>query len=285
MFEEILISSLKESIAITGLIFILMIIVEAFVLRFKESIISFLKKRRFLEYGVSSFFGIIPGCMGTFAMDSLYMAGLIGFGGIVAVMVATSGDEAFLMMSLAMKGEISWGLLISLTALLFSLGIFAGYLADFYLKKSGMVFCDRCDIVYHKKQEKSLKHFLSEHVYGHIVKKHIWRIFLWIFGALAVINLFNGQLNMAFSEIGGLGLLLIASLVGLLPISGPNVFLIMLFSKGFVPFSVLLANSIIQDGHGLLPIMGFSLNDAIKIKIFNFAFGFIIGLILLLLGI
>ena len=78
--------------------------------------------------------------------------------------------------------------------------------------------------------------------------------------------------------------LIIASLVGVLPISGPNVFLIVMFSKGMIPFSVLLANSIIQDGHGLLPIMGFSINDAIKIKTFNFIFGLAIGIILLMIG-
>ena len=79
-------------------------------------------------------------------------------------------------------------------------------------------------------------------------------------------------------------ILIIASLVALLPISGPNVFLVVMFSKGLIPFSVLLANSIIQDGHGLLPIMGFSISDAIKIKAYNFIFGLILGLILLGVG-
>ena len=79
-------------------------------------------------------------------------------------------------------------------------------------------------------------------------------------------------------------ILILASLIGLLPISGPNVFLVVMFSKGLIPFSVLLANSIIQDGHGLLPIMGFSMNDAVKIKSFNFIFGLTIGLVLLLIG-
>ena len=79
-------------------------------------------------------------------------------------------------------------------------------------------------------------------------------------------------------------MLIMASLIALLPISGPNIVLIVLFAKGIVPFSVLLANSIIQDGHGLLPIMGFSMDDAVKIKAFNFVVGFGLGLILLLFG-
>ena len=79
-------------------------------------------------------------------------------------------------------------------------------------------------------------------------------------------------------------LLLIAGLVGLLPISGPNIFLLVMFAQGLIPFSILLANSIIQDGHGLLPIIGFSVDDAIKIKTINFVFGMIVGLIVLAIG-
>ena len=36
-----------------------------------------------------------------------------------------------------------------------------------------------------------------------------------------------------------------------------------------------------SDLHGLLPIIGFSLDDAVKIKVFNFIFGLIIGVGLL----
>ncbi len=79
-------------------------------------------------------------------------------------------------------------------------------------------------------------------------------------------------------------ILLIAALIGILPISGPNIFLLVLFSKGLIPFSILLANSIIQDGHGLLPIMGFSMDDALRIKLFNFIFGLTIGGVLLFFG-
>ncbi|MCK5299920.1 MAG: selenocysteine protein, partial [Candidatus Aenigmarchaeota archaeon] len=79
-------------------------------------------------------------------------------------------------------------------------------------------------------------------------------------------------------------ILLAASIIAILPISGPNIIILTMFATGMVPFSVLLANSLIQDGHGLLPILGYSVSDALKIKLFNFIFGLTIGLILLLLG-
>jgi len=237
-----------------------------------------------LEYTTSSFFGIIPGCVGTFAMDSLYMAGLLGFGGIIAVMISTSGDEAFLFLSMAFQGLISWVTILSMVFALFILGIAGGYLADYYKKKTKMTFCEKCKIPYHKHKEFEVEHFIKKHIYNHIIKKHIWKIFLWIFSAIFIIGILQSRINLALSGVNMFYILIIASLIALLPISGPNIFLIVMFSKGLIPFSVLLANSIIQDGHGLLPILGFSVKDALKIKLFNFILGLIVGLILLGIG-
>jgi len=282
--ESVFLSSLKQSLMITFIIFILMIIVELLVLKYKNKILKFIKKNRFVEYLTSSFFGSIPGCIGTFTMDSLYMAGLLGFGGIIAVMISTSGDEALLLLSMAIQGSISWSIVILLTLILFVLGIFGAYLADYYQKKTNMKFCEKCEIKHHKDEEFKFKHFIKEHLYKHILKKHIWKIFLWIFIAIFIIGLFQDKITLAFNGMNMIYILILASLVALLPISGPNIFLIVMFSQGLIPFSILLANSIIQDGHGLLPILGFSIKDAVKIKIFNFIFGLIIGLILLGVG-
>ena len=47
---------------------------------------------------------------------------------------------------------------------------------------------------------------------------------------------------------------------------------------------MVLVNSIVQDGHGLLPIIGFSIKDALKLKIFNLVFGLVVGLVVFSLG-
>ncbi|PLW80458.1 hypothetical protein C0585_02585 [Candidatus Woesearchaeota archaeon] len=280
----IFLDSLKGSMTITLIILVMMIIVEILVLKYQDKLLNFAKKNRFLGYIMSAFFGIIPGCTGTFIMDSLYMTGLLGFGGIIAVMIATSGDEAFLLFSMAANGEIAWSTIILLTSTLFLLGIIGGFVADRFRKKINMKFCTKCEIVHHHHHEFKLKHFFKEHVTNHILKKHIWQIFLWLFAAIFIINMVQSNVELNFLSDSMFVVLLIASLVAVLPISGPNIFLVVMFSNGLVPFSVLLANSIIQDGHGLLPIIGFSIEDAVKIKIFNFVFGFTIGLVLLIFG-
>ncbi len=280
------IKSLAASIKITLIIFVLMVIVELLVLKYQDKIIVFVNKNKFLGYIISSFFGIIPGCVGTFVMDSLYMSGLLGFGGIIAVMIATSGDEAFLMLAMAGRGEIKWSIVIALVLILFVLGLIGAFFADYFKEKLNFKFCEKCRIVHHQADEFKFKHLLKEHIYGHIIKKHIWQIFLWIFFAVYVINLVGGMVDTEtiFQASNLIYILLIAALIGILPISGPNIFLLVLFSKGLIPFSILLANSIIQDGHGLLPIMGFSMDDALRIKLFNFIFGLTIGGVLLFFG-
>ena len=53
-------------------------------------------------------------------------------------------------------------------------------------------------------------------------------------------------------------MLVIACLVGLIPESGPHLIFVTLFAQGVVPLSVLLASSIVQDGHGMLPMLAHS---------------------------
>jgi len=58
----------------------------------------------------------------------------------------------------------------------------------------------------------------------------------------------------------------------------------MMFAEGLVPFSVLLTSSIVQDGHGMLPLFSCSVKDALRVKLFNFIFGIVVGAFFLLLG-
>ena len=90
---------------------------------------------------------------------------------------------------------------------------------------------------------------------------------------------------LALAILGGLALVfLTCALVGLIPESGPYMVFVVMFANGIVPFSILLTSSIVQDGHGMLPLFSYSVKDALMIKIFNFVFTIAIGLPLLLLG-
>ncbi len=59
----------------------------------------------------------------------------------------------------------------------------------------------------------------------------------------------------------------------------------MMYAHGIVPFSVLFTVSFVQDGHGMLPMLSYSIKDSLLIKLFNTVFGVLVGGILYYIGI
>ena len=129
------------------------------------------------------------------------------------------------------------------------------------------------------------EHYLREHIWEHIVKKHLWRVFLWTFGALLIVGLGLKYWDLeSFVQAHMVWVLVIATLVAIIPESGPHLIFVMRFADGLIPISVLLASSIVQDGHGMLPLLSYTLKDSVLIKLFNLAIGLGLGLIAYSLG-
>jgi len=128
-------------------------------------------------------------------------------------------------------------------------------------------------------------HFLSGHIRDHILKKHLLRIFLWTFFTLLLLHFVNQYINV--DEVIGDNIyivLIVAVLVGIIPESGPHLIFLLLFASGSLPFSILLANSIVQDGHGSLPLLAETRKGFFLIKAINIGVGLIVGLIGILIG-
>jgi hypothetical protein len=87
----------------------------------KFDIHSFLEKTKNFHVPIASFLGAIPGCGGAIIVVTQYIQGRISFGSLVAVLTATMGDAAFLILAM----EPSTGLLI------FVLGIFVGTISGY----------------------------------------------------------------------------------------------------------------------------------------------------------
>ncbi len=278
--SDIIINVLEETLQITLFIMIMMITVDAVNIWSRGKIAGLLRgKSRSRQYVIASFIGTIPGCLGGFTDVTLYMHGLISFGALAGSMIASSGDEAFVMLAMFP------GTALILFLILFVAGIAGGIATDFLSKKFNMKTCGDCpELVVHD-TERNLKHFLTEHVFHHIIKKHIWRIALWTFGALLVVQVGFQYLHLEEISTGyKLLLLLLGALIGLIPESGPHLIFVTLFAQGVIPFSVLLTSSMVQDGHGMLPLLSYSLKDSIRIKAFNFVYGITLGLILFAAG-
>jgi len=340
---EMLIHNLKHGLMITMFVFAMMMLIDYFNVLTKGKANKAVKGGLFRQYFIASFFGSTPGCLGAFMDVSFYVHGLISFGAIVGGMIATCGDEAFVMLAMIPKvGLLMFGIL-------FVLGIVFAYISDKIALVLKIKPCQGCSLsVVHPQKEcrclnfkemiRQIKkisfvrflliallfgalygfisgaigphqwnwirislvfitilstfivftvpdHYLEEHIWQHIVKKHLWRIFLWTFGALVVVDigLKFGDLEV-FIKAHMFWVLLIAGLVGIIPESGPHLLFVTLFAQGLIPFSVLLTGSIVQDGHGMLPLLSYSIKDLLLIKTFNLVIGLGIGFILLWIG-
>jgi len=277
---ELIFEILVESVKISLFVLVMMVVVDLLNIKAKGKLNMILKGGgKWKQYIIASALGALPGCLGSFAGVSLYMHGMISFGALTGLMFATAGDEQFVMLSMFPVTALK------IFLILFLLGIFIGYITDYFIKKFNIKTCSDCkDEQYHPGKE-GYKHYFKDHILNHIIKKHIVKVFLWTFGALLIIEAalkFIDLQNLASDY--SLLLLIFGALIGLIPESGPHLFFVMLFSRGLIPFSVLFTSSIVQDGHGMLPLLSFSLKDSALIKMFNLAFGLIIGLTLFLLG-
>lgn len=123
------------------------------------------------------------------------------------------------------------------------------------------------------------QHFIKEHLWEHIVKKHLPKIFLWTLAALLVIKLLMHYVDLhQWLSHNQLIILIIAVVIGLIPESGPHMLFVTLFATGGIPFTTLLASSIVQDGHAALPLFAESKRSFIWVKIINLVIGFIVGI-------
>lgn len=299
--------------------------------------------KRWKQYVIAAALGSIPGCLGVFTVVALFSHRLLSFGALVTAMIATSGDEAFVM--LAMFPETA----VYIIGLLFVLSIIGGYLVDklrfaknfilpaethelplhredscscFEKEKfvhqwlrpsiyrvtlvliillfcaaiiTGFVFSDAKNWIRYSVLATLLftlfvvttvpDHFLKEHLWQHIVKKHIPRIFAWTFGTLLIISLLMNFINVGAWISDNMAIVLLtAVLVGIIPESGPHLIFVTLFAQGTIPFSVLLASSIAQDGHGSLPLLAQTTKGFLMVKLLNVLYALLIGTLFYWLG-
>ena len=85
---------------------------------------TFLSKTQKIHVPIASFLGAIPGCGGAIIVVTQYIQGRISFGSLVAVLTATMGDAAFLILAM----EPSTGLLIFVLGIV--VGTISGYIVD-----------------------------------------------------------------------------------------------------------------------------------------------------------
>ena len=88
----------------------------------------FLEKNKSYEIPTSAFLGVIPGCGGAIMVMSLYTRGVVSFGSVLAALIATMGDAAFLL--IASKPQAA----LIILPITFLTGIIFGYIVKPFTK-------------------------------------------------------------------------------------------------------------------------------------------------------
>ena len=335
--------SVIHALMITGFVFVMMLVIEYLNVLTRGVWQRGLRGSRWQQYLLASLLGATPGCLGAFAVVSLYSHRVVSLGAVVAAMIATSGDESFVMLSM-IPGTAGVLFLILLVV-----GLAAGILTDALLGARAVEWAGGGhELDLHEEEDCECfprgrigeqwrhcslargvlvftltlflfglvsgqlgppawnwvrmtllltagvglfivatvpDHFLETHLWEHVAKVHVPRIFLWTFGALLVMHVLVDHLNLSgWMQENQILMLVAACLVGLVPESGPHLVFLTLYTQGAVPFSVLLASSIVQDGHGMLPLLADSRLDFLRIKTINFGVGLLLGMAGWLIG-
>lgn len=244
---------LGETLEVCAFVMVMMTIIEALNLESHGRIFRSLRSHRVGQIALGSLLGILPGCAGGFAVTSLYNHGLLSFGALVAMMIAASGDEAFVMLSMFPKTA----LLIMLFLLVLS--FLAGLVVD--RLKIHAHHCDDIDTTpdpdaEHCHHHRTLKSFLKENLLHHVIIKHLPRVFAWTFGVLLLISILENYVDVSsWISDNTILMILLAALIGIIPESGPHLIFVTLFAQGILPLPVLLASCISQDGHSGLALL------------------------------
>jgi hypothetical protein len=334
----------REALLITGFVSVMMMGVEYANVFTHGSWTRVIGASRLRQYLLAAALGAVPGCLGTFVLVALYTHDVVTIGAVVCGMMASSGDEGFVMFSLFP------GTAALLTVGQMALGMLLGWGADALLRRRRPApaegCCDGLNIHADEPPESPLSkttwerlrrpsalravllavlaifgaavaagavgpeewgwmrglilavtafglflvavvsdHFLSEHLWGHVLRQHVARIFAWTIGALAAMQLLMHYLPIETLIVDNRWVvLLVAVLIGIIPESGPHLIFTLLYAQGALPASILVANTVVQDGHGLLPMLAHSRRDFVFIKSICLAAGVAIGAAMMLVG-
>ena len=344
-FIQILLEAVKGAIMITGLVIIMMLLIEYLNIDNHGKWLHSIKNSPAKQVLTGTILGAIPGCVGGFAAVSLYSHSVLGIGALIATMIVSTGDEAFLLLA-ASPGmylkllvilstiAIAMGLCVNLitrrhdslhgrnksfncksleihstednkVASIFRLNsyktlqnpgskriiVMAGILCFIVLMATGIIgeAAEDNSAVSSIFNEKWIlacfgglafitllmtatanEHFIKEHIWNHILKKHLAVVLLWTLAALIICGIIINYMHTAtliskYSNYMPL-LILIAAAIGLIPQSGPHIIFILLYLQGSLPLCVLITNAITQQGHVSLPLLAESKKNWILTK-------------------
>ena len=92
--------------------------------------VEYIRRKKKLQPVIGALMGLTPGCGGAIVMMPMYARGYVSYGTVLATLIATLGDSAFILIGAAITDSSFVAPLIAVHAISFVTGVSWGYLVD-----------------------------------------------------------------------------------------------------------------------------------------------------------
>ncbi|GAH86912.1 unnamed protein product, partial [marine sediment metagenome] len=124
-----MIGAFNQALMITTFVFVMMLVIEYLNVLTSGQWQQKLVGNRWGQYLLAGFLGVLPGCLGPFVVVTMYSHRILTLGAVVAAMIATSGDEAYVMLAMIPRQAFY------LMSILLVIGILAGAMTDLIYRR------------------------------------------------------------------------------------------------------------------------------------------------------
>jgi hypothetical protein len=128
---EILVVSMRDAfLAVTVFVAAMLFFFSWLQYATSGSFVEYIKKRNKLQPFIGALMGLTPGCGGAIVMMPMYSRGYVTYGTVVATLVATLGDSAFILIGKAISDKSFMIPMLAVHIISFVVGLICGYLFD-----------------------------------------------------------------------------------------------------------------------------------------------------------
>ena len=91
---------LKHSLVITAFVMVMMLLIEYLTVQTRGQWSRSFERHPLMQVLLAALLGLTPGCLGGFFIVTLYTHRIINMAALATAMIASSGDEAFIMIAM-----------------------------------------------------------------------------------------------------------------------------------------------------------------------------------------
>ena len=128
---EIVVTSMRDAfLAVTVFVAAMVLLFSWLQYATSGRFVEYIRERKRLQPVIGALMGLTPGCGGAIVMMPMYARGYVTYGTVVATLIATLGDSAFVLIGAAVTDSSFIAPLLAVHAISFIVGVTWGYFVD-----------------------------------------------------------------------------------------------------------------------------------------------------------